>query len=141
MNTSFDYPVQYPRHETALMDAHSLGGANVAKLSSGAGLGGTLFGADGLTFKDAIDVVNPLQQLPIVGDVYRGLTGDSISLVSRVAGGALIGGPFGALAAVAGSLFEAITGGGVTSHAMALLDNETTSKQAASQYSKVYKLG
>ena len=57
-----------------------------------------------------------------MGDIYRGLTGDSISMVSRLAGGALLGGPVGLLAAAAGSLFEAVTGGGVTSHALGLLD-------------------
>ena len=57
MQADFDYPVQYPRHEAALKDAHSLGGAGAFALGGAAAP--ALFGADGLTFKDALDVSTP----------------------------------------------------------------------------------
>lgn len=56
------------------------------------------FGDDGLTFADVIDIVNPLQHIPIVSTFYRKLTGDKIDPAMRIAGGALFGGPLGALA-------------------------------------------
>lgn len=61
----------------------------------------SLFGDDGLTFRDVLDLVNPLQHIPLVGNLYRRLTGDILDPAMRLAGGALFGGPIGAgLAAV-----------------------------------------
>ena len=59
------------------------------------------FGDDGLTFGDVLDVVNPLQHIPVLGNLYRRATGDSIDPATRIAGGALFGGPFGAAFAAA----------------------------------------
>ena len=56
------------------------------------------FGDDGLTFADVIDIVNPLQHIPVISTFYRKLTGDTIDPAMRIAGGALFGGPLGALA-------------------------------------------
>ncbi len=60
-----------------------------------------LFGEDGFTFGDLIDIVNPLQHIPIVNKIYQRMTGDTIAPAMQVAGGALFGGPFGALASLA----------------------------------------
>ena len=61
-----------------------------------------LFGADGFQFRDLLDLVNPLQHIPLVGNLYRRMTGDVLDPAIRIAGGALFGGPVGAgLAAVA----------------------------------------
>lgn len=54
-----------------------------------------------LTFGDVIDTLNPLQHIPLVSEVYRGLTGDGISAHARIAGGTLWGGPMGLVASVA----------------------------------------
>jgi hypothetical protein len=51
------------------------------------------FSNDGLTFGDIIDVINPLQHIPVVSTIYWELTGDKISPAARMAGGALFGGP------------------------------------------------
>jgi len=51
---------------------------------------------DGFSFFDLIDIVNPLQHIPVVNTVYRAVTGDKINNFSRVAGGALFGGLAGA---------------------------------------------
>ncbi len=59
---------------------------------------------------DLVDIINPLQQLPIVGPVYRALTGDTIKPEMRVAGGALYGGPIGLALAVADSAVEEVSG-------------------------------
>lgn len=60
-----------------------------------------LFGQDGFNFRDVLDLVNPLQHIPIVGNIYRNLTGDVAAPAIRIAGGALFGGPLGAAFAAA----------------------------------------
>ncbi len=52
---------------------------------------------DKFSFWDLVDVVNPLQHIPIVNNIYRKVTGDEIGSVARVAGGAVFGGVIGAL--------------------------------------------
>jgi len=52
---------------------------------------------DGFSFADFIDIINPLQHIPIVGTLYREMTGDTIKGSARVLGGALFGGPIGAV--------------------------------------------
>lgn len=47
-------------------------------------------------FWDLVDIINPLQHIPIVNSIYRHVTGDEIGSVARVAGGALYGGVVGA---------------------------------------------
>ncbi len=51
------------------------------------------------TWRDALDAINPLHQIPVVGEIYRGITGEKISGIARVAGGFLFGGIAGGLAA------------------------------------------
>jgi hypothetical protein len=46
-------------------------------------------------FHDLLDLINPLQHLPIIGAVYRWATGDEPGDVARVAGDTLYGGPIG----------------------------------------------
>jgi len=130
------FPAQYPRHERALREAHGM--------HFGAGPEINLFGGDGLTFDDLIDTVNPLQQLPVVGWVYRGLTGDSISSFSRMAGGFLFGGPVGLVLAAATEGLGAITGGDIGEQALALLGGgeakPAEAQYASAQYRKMYWL-
>jgi hypothetical protein len=59
---------------------------------------------------DVLDVVNPLQHLPVVGTVYRAITGDKIGDVEKVAGDTLYGGPIGLVSSLADLAFEKITG-------------------------------
>lgn len=48
------------------------------------------------SFRDLLDIINPLQHIPFVNSVYRAVTGDEIGSFARVAGGAIFGGPLGA---------------------------------------------
>lgn len=67
--------------------------------------------ADGESFFDHIlDVVNPLQHLPLVGTLYRALTGDKMGPVEKIMGDTLYGGLWGAVSSVASVAFEGITG-------------------------------
>ncbi len=60
-------------------------------------------------FSDVLDAINPLQQIPIIGTIYREITGEEISPASRIAGGALYGGPIGAaLGAITSAIEYAI---------------------------------
>lgn len=63
-----------------------------------------------LSFSDLIDVINPLQHIPLVSTAYRALTGDEISAPARVAGSTLFFGPLGAAAAVTNVVSESLTG-------------------------------
>ncbi len=64
-----------------------------------------------LSFGDLIDVINPLQHIPVVGNLYRGLTGDTISGPARVAGATLYGGPLGMLAGVVNAIVAEVNDG------------------------------
>jgi hypothetical protein len=61
-------------------------------------------------FDHVLDVVNPLQHLPVVGTLYRAITGDKIGTVEKIAGDTLYGGLWGAVGSVADVAFEAATG-------------------------------
>jgi hypothetical protein len=64
----------------------------------------------GFSFKDLIDLVNPLQHIPVVGTLYRHITGDTINTVPKIAGDTLYGGLEGFAGSVADTIFEKITG-------------------------------
>src|SRR5215472_3591610 len=57
--------------------------------------GPTLWAHGTFGFKDLLDIINPLQHLPIIGSVYRYLTGDEPSGGARIVGDAIYGGPIG----------------------------------------------
>ena len=63
--------------------------------SSSNSSGPTLWSHGGFSFKDLLDIVNPLQHIPVVGSIYRYLTGDEESGGARIIGDSLYGGPIG----------------------------------------------
>jgi hypothetical protein len=81
-----------------------------------------MFGAEDDTpsFWDLVDVINPLQHIPVVGDLYREMTGDKIGVGARLAGGALYGGPVGLIASAIGCIVEESTGHDIGGHVIAL---------------------
>jgi hypothetical protein len=79
------------------------------------------FGVDGFTFLDFLDVINPLQHIPLVSTMYRSITGDGIDPGSRIAGSTLFGGPIGTVVALANVTIEQKTGQDMGGHMMALL--------------------
>jgi hypothetical protein len=62
------------------------------------------------TFGDFISIINPLQHLPVVGTLYRAVTGDTIKTPEKIIGDTLYGGALGGLSAIADTLFEEKTG-------------------------------
>lgn len=65
---------------------------------------------DTTSFRDILAIVNPLQHIPVVGTIYRALTGDSIATMPSIIGGTLFGGPVGLALALAGNAFKSQTG-------------------------------
>ncbi|MFY9288338.1 MAG: hypothetical protein WAO98_07525 [Alphaproteobacteria bacterium] len=101
------------------------------------------FGTDEtFTFSDFIDLVNPLQHIPLVSSVYRSVTDEKIHPVARVAGDILYGGFLGIASAVMGgvgaasdAVTEAATGKDTTQYILASIfgdDEEIASTQLAS---------
>ncbi len=68
----------------------------------------------GGTFHELLSELNPLQYIPVVGTVYRALTGDVIPEAARVAGSLVVsglaGGPVGVATSVALLAAEKATG-------------------------------
>jgi len=60
--------------------------------------------------KAVIDVINPLQHIPVISTIYRHITGDEISPMARIAGDTLYGGPIGAAMGVVNVAMEEHTG-------------------------------
>jgi hypothetical protein len=69
---------------------------------------------DGPSFHDILSALNPLQYVPVVGTIYRAITGDTIPEGIRVVGSfifsALTGGPFGMILNAAAVVAEKATG-------------------------------
>lgn len=92
------------------------------RIEPGGGPGGeTGWSGSGPGFADLLDIVNPLQHLPVVSTLYRSITGDQIATFPRLLGGALFGGPVGFAAAMAGSMLQHATGRDPGEHVQALL--------------------
>ena len=89
--------------------------ANAARHGDG------FWGKEGFSFANLLDVVNPLQHIPLVGSIYRAVTGDQISPGARIAGGTLFGGPIGFAAAVANLVVEDAAGIDVGKSAVAIV--------------------
>ncbi len=58
-------------------------------------------------FSDIVDMVNPLQHIPVVNNFYRSMTGDTIGAIAQIIGGAIFGGPVGALASAGMVAYQA----------------------------------
>ncbi|MSP51464.1 MAG: hypothetical protein EXQ91_03600 [Alphaproteobacteria bacterium] len=79
-----------------------------------------LNGRDELSFEDFLDLINPLQHIPVVSTIYRALTDDTISRAARLADGALYGGPLGFASSLANLVIEDMTVRDIDNHVLAL---------------------
>tara|TARA_R110001592_G_scaffold3525_8_gene19860 strand:- start:25908 stop:26462 length:555 start_codon:yes stop_codon:yes gene_type:complete len=59
---------------------------------------------------DLIDMINPLQHIPLLNIAYQRLTGDTIKPISRIIGGTVFGGPAGAATGLMTSVIQDGTG-------------------------------
>lgn len=85
---------------------------------------------EGLTFWDVLDVVNPLQHIPIVNTIYRELTGDTIASGAKLAGGALFFGPIGLGFAALDVGVKEMTGAAIDEHVVAMIKGEDAGENA-----------
>lgn len=91
--------------------------ANAASGAASPDSGGGFIGF----IKTVIDIINPLQHIPVISTMYRHITGDEISPVARIAGGALFGGPIGLAAGVVNAAVEDSTGKDVGANVLAMV--------------------
>ncbi|MHA1154402.1 MAG: hypothetical protein ACTSQ7_17460, partial [Alphaproteobacteria bacterium] len=63
-----------------------------------------------LSFGDFLDLINPLQHIPIVSTIYRAITGDEIGGPAKILGGMLFGGPIGFVVALFDTIVTQATG-------------------------------
>jgi len=77
------------------------------------------------------DVINPLQHLPVIGTIYRAITGEHLDPVEKIAGDTLYGGLWGAVSSIADVAFESITGKSFEDTALALFKSDDKIKVAS----------
>lgn len=88
-------------------------------------------GGDGESFfHHILDVINPLQHLPVVGTIYRAITGEHIGPIEKIAGDGLYGGIWGAATSAADVAFESITGKSVEDTVLAWLKGDSNTAVA-----------
>ncbi|MDA8230199.1 MAG: hypothetical protein M0006_02550 [Magnetospirillum sp.] len=75
------------------------------------------------SFKDLIDIINPLQHLPVISTIYREVTGDEPGAVGRLVGAALYGGPLGLVGEEINCAIADKTGKDVGEHAIAAAES------------------
>lgn len=82
------------------------------------------WGHDGFSFGDLVDIINPLQHVPVVSWAYRAVTGDDIAPAAKLAGGGLFGGWAGLAMSIAEVAITDTTGKGIEDLTMAWLSTE-----------------
>ena len=112
-----------PAPPAALLDI-SIDPAQVGtpRRAASPGTGGSkLWSDDGFTFRDVLDLINPLQHIPVISTIYRAITGDKIDTGARLIGGGLFGGPIGFAAAAANVAVTEAAGKDIGGNLMAML--------------------
>ena len=84
-------------------------------------------------FHHLLDVVNPLQHLPIIGTIYRAITGEKLDAVEKIAGDTLYGGLWGAVSSIADVAFEGLTGKSFEDTAIALFKGDDKTRVASAK--------
>lgn len=90
-----------------------------------------LWSGDSFRFLDLLDIVNPLQHIPVVGTIYRALTGDTIGDLPRIAGDALFGGTIGLCLGLVATAVKEGTGKDPGEHVLAFLEGAPSPPAAA----------
>ncbi len=118
-------------NQLAYIEPPALQRTGESPAASAAGSGFQPFGDDGFTFMDFLDIINPLQHLPLISNLYRHWSGDTIDPIPRIGGGALYGGLIGAISSLINVIVDETTGNDIGGHFLAfLLDEEPAQKPA-----------
>jgi hypothetical protein len=75
-------------------------------------------------FNTLLDIINPLQHIPVTSKLYREFTGDEIAPATQLIGGAVFGGPIGFASASANVLLEQPSEDDLIGHAVALFSDD-----------------
>jgi hypothetical protein len=113
--------VQYYRSTSSQVAAANTEGTTA---SAAADEDTNLFGKDGFGFDDFLDIINPLQHIPIISTLYREITGDQLEPGARIIGGGLFGGGIGLAASVVNTMVEAETGKDIGEHVVAMVSGD-----------------
>jgi hypothetical protein len=105
--------------------AGTLKGPNLLQTPGGSSAPASKSGEWDFSFHNLLSIVNPLQHLPGIATLYRAITGDAIGTAEKIAGDALYGGLWGAVASIADSAFEAVTGKDVGDTVLALFTGKS----------------
>jgi len=84
--------------------------------------------AKSFSFRDVLDIINPLHHIPIIGNIYRAVTGDEIKAPARILGGGIFGGIIGAVAGVVNAVISRVTGKDVGEQVIAAFKNDPDEK-------------
>ncbi len=76
---------------------------------------------DGFGFFDLLDMVNPLQHIPLVNIAYRAITGDEIKPISQIIGGGVFGGALGVAGGLVNAVIKEETGEDVAGNVISLV--------------------
>jgi hypothetical protein len=85
----------------------------------------------GSFFSELLDIINPLQHLPVIGTIYRAITGEHVDAFAKIAGDTLYGGVWGAATSVADVAFEAVTGKSAEDTVLAWFDSSNDGPKLA----------
>lgn len=88
-------------------------------------------GEEPFGFGDLVDMVNPLQHIPLVNLAYRQMTGDEIRPIGKVIGGSLFAGPFGAGSALVDIGLKSGTGKDMSEYAFAAAGMDTRTQTSS----------
>lgn len=99
--------VEIARHDETARPEEATQPSQSLQMESGDSL--KLWNKESFSFWDILDIINPLQHLPIVSTLYRSVGGNSIGAVARVIGGALYG-RIGGIASMVSSVVNAVIG-------------------------------
>lgn len=86
--------------------------------------------------KGIIDIINPLQHIPVISTIYRHVTGDEISPMARIVGDTLYGGPIGGAVAVVNVAVEQKTGKDIGETLLAKFTDRAKDKRDEVQLAK-----
>ena len=92
-----------------------------------------LWGGDGFGFDDFLDLINPLQHIPVVNMIYREITGDKINPGAQFITSSIVGGPIGFLAAAATVAVEQTNGEGMGETVMAMFKGDSKTEQSTTE--------
>jgi hypothetical protein len=137
-----------PRWETAKTPAdHIQHNFETALYDNAEGLGTKMAYAPGeirpnereFGFADLVDMVNPLQHIPVVGHIYREMTGDEIRPIGQIIGGALYGGLLGAASGLVNTIAVEETGNDLTGNALTIFNAPLTPEPIKLDHTPIYE--